>query len=401
MLYKYEATTPEGEKKTGTIEAANRDIAITSLQRRGLIIVSVSQIKEGGFFTRFSSIFQRIKSRDIVILSRQLSTLFEAKVPILSSLQLLVAETENPALRVKMSELLTDIQGGASISDAMSRQPNVFSKFFVSMVRSGEESGKLDEVFSYLAAYLERSYELGSKARGALIYPIFVVVAFIVVMILMMTVVIPKLSVILQETGQSLPIYTQIIIGASDFLRSYGIFILIALIILAIIGWFYVRSPRGKFAFSRFQLSIPYVGTLYKKLYLSRMMDNFETLLSSGISAVRTLELTSEVIDNEIYKRILVDSINTVKGGSSISESFSRFEDMPGLVNQMIRVGEETGKLAFVLKTLARFYKREVDTAIETLMSLIEPALIIILGLGVGLLVAGILGPIYNIGASI
>jgi type IV pilus assembly protein PilC len=401
MLFKYEATTPEGEKKTGTIEAANRDIAIISLQRRGLIISSVGQIRQGGFLAKYLSIFQRIKPRDIVILSRQLSTLFEAKVPILSSLQLLVAETENPALRGKMSELLADIQGGASMSDAMARQPNVFSKFFVSMVRSGEESGKLDEVFSYLAAYLERSYELASKAKGALVYPIFVVVAFIVVIILMMVVVIPKLSVILQETGQSLPFYTQMIIGASDFLRSYGIFALIALIILAIGGWLYIRSPRGKIAFSRFQLSIPYVGILYKKLYLSRMMDNFETLLSSGISAVRTLELTADVIDNEVYRRILTDSINAVKGGSSISESFSRYEDMPGLVNQMIKVGEETGKLAFVLKTLARFYKREVDTAIETLMSLIEPALIIVLGLGVGLLVAGILGPIYNIGASI
>lgn len=400
MLYKYEATTPEGEIKTGTVEAANRDIAITALQRRNLIIIRIEETEKGGLMQRITFL-NRIKPRDIVILSRQLSTLFEAKVPALTSLQLLAAETENPALREKLTELLDDIQGGASISEAMNRHPAVFSKFFVSMVRSGEESGKLDEVFSYLAAYLERNFELASKAKSALVYPIFVVVAFIGVMILMMTVVIPKLSIILKETGQELPIYTKIIIGASDFLRNYGIFALIALIIGVIALWFYLRTPRGKAALSRFQISLPYIGNLYKKLYLSRMMDNFETLLSAGISAVRTLELTSDVIDNEVYKQIILESTEAVKGGSSISGAFSRYEDMPGLVVQMIKVGEETGKLSFVLKTLAHFYKREVDTAIETLMSLIEPALIIVLGLGVGLLVAGVLGPIYNIGSGI
>jgi len=401
VLYKYEATTAEGEEKRGVIDAANRDIAIAALQRRNLIIISVEEAKESGFFSKPLAIFNRVKPRDIVILSRQLSTLFEAKVPVLTSLKLLAGETENPALREKMSVLLDDIQGGSSISEAMSKQPDVFSKFFVNMVRSGEESGKLDEVFSYLASYLERNYELASKARSALIYPIFVLVAFFGVLVLMLTVIIPKLSVILKETGQELPIYTKAIIAVSDLLINYGIFVLIALIVGAISVWYYLRTGQGKAGFARFQLSIPYVGVLYRKLFIGRMLDNFETLLSSGVSVIRTLELTADVIDSEIFRQILTESIEAVKGGSSISESLSRYEDIPGLVVQMIRVGEETGKLAFVLKTLSRFYKKEVDTAIETLMSLIEPALIIVLGLGVGLLVAGILGPIYNIGAGI
>jgi len=401
VLYKYEATTAEGEEKRGVIDAANRDIAIAALQRRNLIIISVEEAKESGFFSKPLAIFNRVKPRDIVILSRQLSTLFEAKVPVLTSLKLLAGETENPALREKMSVLLDDIQGGSSISEAMSKQPDVFSKFFVNMVRSGEESGKLDEVFSYLASYLERNYELASKARSALIYPIFVLVAFFGVLVLMLTVIIPKLSVILKETGQELPIYTKAIIAVSDLLINYGIFVLIALIVGAISVWYYLRTGQGKAGFARFQLSIPYVGVLYRKLFIGRMLDNFETLLSSGVSVIRTLELTADVIDSEIFRQILTESIEAVKGGSSISESLSRYEDIPGLVVQMIRVGEETGKLAFVLKTLSRFYKKEVDTAIETLMSLIEPALIIVLGLGVGLLVAGILGPIYNITAGI
>jgi type IV pilus assembly protein PilC len=401
MLYKYEATTSEGEAKTGTIEAASRDIAISALQRRNLIVVSVSEVKERNILATLSALFSRIKSRDIVILSRQLSTLFEAKIPALTSLKLLATETENPALKEKLAKVVEDVQGGASISDAMARQPDVFSKFYVSMVRSGEESGKLDEVFSYLASYLERNYELISKAKGALVYPAFVLTAFVGVVILMLTYVIPKLSDILKESGQSLPFYTTIILDASDFVRTYGIYILLVLIAGVIALWVYFRTPSGKMSFSRIQLDTPYLGVLYRKLYLSRIMDNFETLLSAGISAVRTLELTADVIDNEIYRQIILESINNIKSGIPLSESFSRYEDIPGLVVQMIKVGEETGKLTFVLKTLASFYKKEIDNAITTLMSLIEPVLIIILGLGVGLLVAGVLGPIYSLSAGI
>ena len=401
MLYKYEATTSQGEEKAGTIEAANRDIAIAALQRRNLIVISVESAEETGFFSRQLTFLNRIKARDVVILSRQLSTLFEAKVPVMSSLQLLASETENPALRQNLTELINDIGGGSSIAEAMSKHPRIFSKFFVSMVKSGEESGKLDEIFSYLAAYLERTYELTSKAKSALVYPAFVVVTFIGVIILMLTTVIPKLSAILKETGQELPFYTKIILSASDFLTNYGLFVLIALIFGVIGLWYYRGTSAGKIAFSRLQISLPYAGDLYKKLYLSRMMDNFETLLSAGISAVRTLELTSEIIENAIYRRIILDALDAVKAGSSISDAFSRYEEMPGLVVQMIKVGEETGKLSFVLKTLSHFYKKELESTIETLMSLIEPAMIIVLGLGVGLLVAGVLGPIYNIGSGI
>ena len=401
MLFKYEATTPEGETKIGTIEAASRDIAISALQRRNLIVVSISETKAGGILASLSALISRIKPRDIVILSRQLSTLFEAKIPALTSLKLLATEAENPNLKKRLTQVVEDIQGGASISDAMARQPDVFSKFYVSMVHSGEESGKLDEVFSYLASYLERNYELVSKAKSALIYPAFVLVVFIGVLILMLTYVIPKLGEILKESGQSLPFYTTIILDTSDFVKAYGIYILLVLIIVAIALWAYFRTPRGKMSLSRIQLDTPYVGVLYRKLYLSRIMDNFETLLSAGISTVRTLELTADVIDNEIYRQIILESINNIKSGISLSESFSRYEDMPGLVVQMIKVGEETGKLTFVLKTLATFYKKEIDNAIATLMSLIEPVLIIVLGLGVGFLIAGVLGPIYSLSSGI
>lgn len=402
MLYKYDATTLEGEKKSGSIEASNIEIAINSLQRRNLIIVSIKPAGEQKhFWERNIKFFERIKPREVVILSRQLSTLFEAKVPVVDSLKLLAAETENFSLQKQLNDVLEDIRGGASMSSAMAKHPDIFSKFYVNMVRSGEESGKLDEVFSYLADYLERSYELTSKARNALIYPAFVIMTFFAVMTLMMVFVVPRLTEILKDVGHELPLYTRVVIGISEFLRSYGIFILMAFVGLIIFLWRYTRTKIGKAAISRLQLSFPYIGSLYKKLYLSRITDNLETLLSSGISAVRALEITSDLVGNQIYEKILKESLEAVKGGNSISEVFSRYKDIPPLVSQMIKIGEESGKMGFILKTLAKFYRKEVDSAVENLVSLIEPVMIISLGVAVGILLVSILGPIYNITASI
>ena len=402
MLYKYDATTVNGERQSGSIEAANIEIAISSLQRRNLIIVSINPEEKGeSIFTKGIGIFEKVKTRDVVILSRQLSTLFEAKVPVLESFKLLANEAESPILRKKISQVVEDIQGGIPMSQAMAKHPDVFSKFYVSMVRSGEESGKLEEVFLFLADYLERSYELASKARNALLYPAFVIFVFISVMILMMVFVIPKLNTILLEAGQDVPVYTKVIIGISNFLINFGPLLIIALVIGIIFLWRYLRTETGRMSFSQFQISVPYVGSLYKKLYLARITDNLKTLLSSGVSMVRSLEISSDVVGNGAYERILRESTDAVKGGNSLSEALGKYEDIPPLVSRMIKIGEETGKLNFILETLARFYKREVDSAVDNLVGLIEPVMIIVLGVGVGILLISILGPIYNISSAI
>lgn len=402
MLYEYEATTLEGEKKAGSIEAANLEIAISSLQRRNLIIVSINPAGEKKPFWQIKiKFFERIKPRDVVILSRQLSTLFEAKVPVIDSFKLIASETENELLAEKLNEVVEDMQGGSPMSAAMAKHPDVFSKFYVSMVRSGEESGKLDEIFSYLADHLERYYELSSKAKNALFYPAFVIGTFFAVMILMMVFVIPRLSEIINEMGQNVPVYTKVVIGISEFLVNYGIFILIAIAIGIVFLWRYTRGETGQEVISHLQLKFPYIGTLYKKLYLSRITDNLETLLSSGIPVVRALEITSDVVGNRVYEKILKEAVESVKGGSSISEVFSRYKDIPPLISRMMRIGEESGKLNFILKTLSKFYSREVDSAVGNLVSLIEPIMIITLGVAVGILLVSILGPIYSITAGI
>lgn len=402
MLFKYQVRTPEGELKSGTIDAASTEVALASLHRRNLIVVSLES-EEGGvpWYRRGTTMFEFIKARDVVILSRQLSTLFEAKVPVVDALKVLIAETANATLKKNLSEVLDDIHSGMSISGALAKHPKAFSKFYVSMVRSGEESGKLDEIFLYLADYLERSYDLMNKAKNALTYPAFVMIAFTGVMIVMLTVVIPKLSSILIETGQTLPLYTRAIIGFSDFIRNFGVFILVALAVAVVFLWRYLKTGVGKMAFAQFQISIPAIGTLYRKLYIARIADNLQTLLAGGVPVVRALEIAADVVGNEVYAAIMRDATSAVQAGSPISEALARYDEIPKLMSQSIKIGEETGKLDFILGTLARFYRREVDSAVDNIVSLIEPIMIIVLGLGVGLLVAAILVPIYNISSGL
>lgn len=404
MLYEYTATTLEGELKTGSIEASSVDVAISALQARSLIITDIKSAKQSGSVLeslRNLKFFNRVKHKDVVILSRQLATLFEAKIAVMDSLRLLAGQVNNAKLKESLTEIIEDIKGGSSLSLAMSKHPDIFSVFYINMIKSGEESGKLEEIFGSLADHLERSYELASKTKNALIYPAFVVVTFFIVMILMLTFVIPKLTSILTEVNQKIPFYTRILIGVSVFFRDFGVFLLGGAVAGGVFLWRYAKTEKGSEAVSRFQTSFPFVGALYSKFYLSRMTDNMETLLSSGVPAVRTLEIAADVVGNKVYKNILLTAANEVKGGSPISEALSKHPEIPLMVVQMIKTGEEAGKLNFMLKTLGRFYKKEVDNAVETLVSLIEPIMIVVLGGAVGILLISILGPIYNITAGI
>ncbi|KKW10793.1 MAG: hypothetical protein UY50_C0026G0020, partial [Parcubacteria group bacterium GW2011_GWA2_49_9] len=355
---------------------------------------------EKSFFKRDLVFWNRIKAKDIVILSRQISTLFEAQVSALRIFRLLAIEIENPLLRDVLISISDDIQGGSSISKALSKHPRVFSSFYVSMVRSGEEAGKLDTTFGFLADYLERTYEVTSKAKNALIYPIFVIITFVGVMVLMFVTVIPSISTLLTESGQAIPVYTRVVLGISKFLVNYGWLILILLILGGLFAWRFSKTPNGRYTFSELKIRIPYIGSLYRKLYLSRIADNLHTQLSAAIPIIRSIEITAEVVDNAVFESALTVAAEEVKGGSSIADAFGKSRVIPGIMIQMIKVGEESGELGNILETMARFYRREVANAVDTLVSLIEPALIILLGLGVGFLLASVLVPIYSIAGA-
>ena len=399
MLFNYTAVNNVGAEKKGTIDAVSQDSAITALQRRGLIVVSVLGEQKKSIFEKDFSFFEKIKTRDIVILSRQIATMFDAQVSALQTFSMLAAEVENNLLSEKLEEIANDIQSGMTISDALSKHPLVFSNFYINMVRSGEESGKLSDVFMYLADYMDRTYELTSKAKSALIYPIFVIFVFFLVMILMLTMVIPKLADIIRASEQEVPIYTKVVMGLSDLLVNYGLFIFF--IFMGIVSFFWYLERTGALHLSDAKLDMPVIGNLYRKLYLSRIADNMYTMLSSGVSVVKAVEVTADVVDNKRYAKILYGSTELIKSGSTISEAFDGHEEIPRIMILMIKVGEETGELSSILKVMAKFYQREVEDAIDGVISLIEPAMIVALGLGVGIVLASVLMPIYDVAGSI
>lgn len=402
MLFTYRALDTDGHEREGTIEALSMDVAVSTLQRRNLIVSSITPAQQKPTLGIIpASFLKHVSNKEVVILSRQIATLFEAQVSALRVFRLLAAEVDNKYLASILTQIADDLQGGSPISKALSRHPKVFSNFYVNMVKSGEESGKLSEVFGYLADYLDRTYEVVSKAQNALIYPAFVIVVFVVVMALMLTLVIPKISAILVDSGQPIPIYTQIVIGISNLVVHYGFFLLLALIAG---GFFFYRSsktPAGRLMIDSMKLDTPYIGDLYKKLYLARISDNFATMLVSGVPVVEAVDITASVVDSETYQEILHQVGEDVKGGAAISDALARHEEIPGIMSAMVRVGEETGELGSILSTLAKFYQREVTTAVDTLVDLIEPFMIVLLGLGVGILLASVLIPIYNLAGSI
>ena len=402
MIFKYKALKPTGEQIDGVIEAFSEDSAISQLQKRDFTILEVhsDEKKDLGILNFSLSIFNRVSNKDIVILSRQMATLFSAQVSALRVFRLIGSQVENVTLKKYLFLIAEDLQGGTSISNALSKYPDAFSDFYVNMVRSGEESGKLDEIFNYLADYLDRTYAVTSKAKNALIYPAFVITTFLGVMILMFTVIIPKIALMITDSGQEIPFYTKIVLGISGFLLSYGIFVAIAAIIGGFFLWKYSKTDTGAMTLDSLSLSLPYLGTLYKKLYLSRIADNMNTMISSGIPMLRALEITSNVVDNHVYKAIIEDTSQRVKEGMSLSSAFGQHKEIPDIMTQMIKVGEETGELGNILKSLAAFYQREMINAIDTLVSLIEPVMIVALGAGVGVLLAAVLMPIYNIASA-
>lgn len=401
MLFSYKAVDEKGADRSGQIDAVNIDVAIAALQRRGLIIASIDPVEHKLGLTSTIQIFSGIKGSDIVMLSRQMTTLFEAQVSALRAFQLLASEARTPQLATKLSEIAADIQAGSAISAALSRHPGVFTNFYVNMVRAGEESGKLDETFAYLADYLDRNYEITAKAKNALIYPAFILGTFVIVIVLMMTLVIPKLAAMLTEVGQAVPIYTRVVIGISNAFANYALLWGALFVIAAFFLYRYVRTQSGQVVFSRARLQVPVIGGIYKKLYLSRLADNLSTMLKSGIQMLRGLEITGTVVEDPTYERVLREAAIDVKAGLPVSEAFRKHPEIPGIMVAMIKIGEETGNMGSILDSIARFYRREVNNAVDTLVSLIEPFMIVALAVGVAILLASVLVPIYNIAGSI
>lgn len=401
MLFNYKVVTKAGAQKKGQIDAATMDLAIANLQRRDFVVVSIVPVDKKGFLASNLPFLDRVPMKDIVLMSKQASTLFEAQVSAVKTFELLGQNAESKGIQRALSQVTEDIRGGTSISGAMAKQPKVFSDFYVNMVRAGEESGKLTETFIFLAEYLERSYALTSKTKNALVYPAFIILTFITVMILMLVMVIPQMAGIIKESGQEIPSYTKITLALSDFFVGFWPFLLIFIVIATFFVMRTLRTESGAAKFDELKLMLPGFGKLFRKIYLARIADNINTMLSSGIPVVRTLEISGDVVGNKVFQNILNDTVEEVRGGNSMSSAFAKHEEIPSIMVQMMKVGEETGSVGKILKTLANFYNKEVTNTVDTLIGMIEPAMIVMLGVGVGGLLMSVMVPIYNVAGGI
>lgn len=398
MKFNYQARTNDGVVQTGTVEALNIDIAIETLHRHNLIIFEMAEEKKGfiSILEKGLYFFNKIKTQDLVLFSRQLSVLFDAQVPLVPALRTL-ADQSSPALRDVIMELATDVDSGAAFSIALEKFPKIFSFFYISVIRAGEASGRLQEVLSYLADHQERSYDLNRKVKGALMYPIFIVVALFIVGTVMMIFVIPQLTSVFEESGQELPILTRIIISISNFMQSY--WWLVVLIFGGLIGggWYMLNTASGRKYWDEIEINLPIFGPIFRKIYLSRFSENLGTLIKGGIPIIQSLSITADVVGNLVYKNVILMAREEVRRGNMIHSVFLMEKKyIPPMVAQMIRIGEQTGKIDVLLPKVASFYQKDVDNIMDNLTTLIQPILVLILGGAAGVLVAAILLPIYN-----
>ena len=398
MKFNYQARTQEGRVQTGVIEASSREAAITLLQKYGLYVTFL-ELTKIPFYAKKVEIFQRISRKDVVVFSRQLAIMFKSDVPVIEALQTISDQTKNQNFKEKILKIAEKVEGGTPLSVSLSSYPKIFSPFYTNIIKSGEASGKLSEVFGYLADHLEREYNFYSKAISATIYPAFVFFVFLIILILMVVFVIPQLSQVLGETGRELPNLTKMVITISNFLRRFWwVFILFFLAVGTFLFKF-LRTKEGKQAVDKLILKLPLAGEFFKKIYLSRLAENLSTLISSGLPIVRALEITGEIVGNETYKTIILKTLDGVKRGEPISLIFLRYSDFfPPLFIQMTVVGERTGQLDSSLMNIVNFYQNDVERTLDSFIGLLEPILIIGLGGIVAALVISILLPIYRIG---
>jgi len=393
----YHATTPEGQPTQGTVEAATLELAKAAVAERGFQGAMLTEQKPPAWFEIPVTLFNRVPEIEKVIFSRQLSVLVGAKVPLVQSLRTVANQTASEAMRKVVADLASEVEGGATLSAAMADHPKVFPAFASSLIESGETTGRLDEVLNYLADQQEKDHDLKKKVQGAMFYPAFILVGLVVVGTIMMVFVIPKLTSILTESGAKLPFATRLLISVSNFFASYIIALIILVAALIVGAQFALRVPEMRRKFDWFRLHLPIVGPIWQRLALVRFSRSMRTLLLGGVTVPESLRTAAYAAGNAYLRDVILKSAKDVEDGHSVSVTFAETRVVPKMVPQMMAVGEETGKLAEILGRLSDFYTREVDALVGGLVTVIEPVIIVVIGVAVGFMVSAIILPMYNL----
>ncbi|MDO8474207.1 MAG: type II secretion system F family protein [bacterium] len=397
MKFNYQARNKKGETQTGVIEASSRDAAAQLLSRHDLYVTLLDEERAAPVYSRRLAFLDRVAVRDIMLFSRQLSIMFQSRVSLVEALQVLGSQMKNANFKEKIFEISESVEGGTAFSQAIEKYPSIFSLFYVNMVKSGEASGTLSGVLDYLADHLEREYYLASKIKGALVYPMFIVFLAVAVLFLMMYFVIPNLSRVLESTGAELPGITKMVLWLAGFTRAWGWLLFLFSGVAAFMVFRYSKTKEGKRFFSILSLQTPALKQFLSMVYLSRFAENLSTLIAGGLPIVQCLDITANIIGNDVYKDIIEEAREEVKKGSRISQVLQKYPSkFPPVFTQMVFVGEKSGTLDKSLMSIVRFYQKEVEGAVERLLSVLEPALIVVLGLLVGGMMAAVMLPLYN-----
>ena len=402
MKFKYQAKTKEGELQVGSVEAKDRDGAAKILASHDLFILSIESEGAPGVADRVFAIMNRVKRKDMVVFARQLATLLEAQLPLNNALRILREQTANKILNEAIYRVTEDIDAGLSLSQAMEQQGAVFPSYYIEMVRVGEVTGNLNAVASFLADYTEREGNLASMASSALIYPAIVLALFVVVAFILLTFVFPSIGSVFAENQVQLPWYTQTLLMVGNFLSKWWVMVVVGVAFVGAVLVDYFGTEEGIAVFDELKIRLPIAKAVYRPVIMARF-GNAAALLSHGdVPLAQSLEVISHMVGNVLYKDIIHELAENVRQGGLLSESIAAHpEFFPPLVSQMVAVGETTGKIEEMFSRLSAIYTREADQVTNNLVDLIQPALIIGMGLLVGLLFASILIPLYSLTASI
>lgn len=398
MKFNYQARDQKSETQVGVIEASSKDAALQLLAQHGLVVTILEESGERPFYAKPLPFLERVKRKDVMLFSRHLAILFKSQVTLLEALHTLALQTRSRNFGEIIMKMSEDIEAGTSFSQALEKHPDAFSSYYISMVRSGETAGSLSTVLNSLAEHLEREYELQNKIKSALTYPAFIVIIGVSVLFLMVVFVVPNLTRTLSDLGGDLPFITKVVIGLVDILRSFWLLFLLLLTGGIFFLMRYIKTPEGKGNFDVFLLKVPGLNSFLRMMYLSRFAENLATLVAGGLAIVSALEITQEIVGNTYYKKIIGEAKQAVQKGARISDVLGRYPlEFPPVFTQMVLVGEQSGTLDTTLLNIVQFYQRELSNAVEGFLSILEPLLIVILGLLVGGLMAAILLPLYQL----
>jgi len=397
-MFSYKAKTPDGRVIDGQIDVESEDILVQRLKAQKLTLVSAT--KSGGL-AALLKLGPRVKTEHITIFARQFSTMIGAGLPVLQSLNILVEQTEDKVFKDILAKIRDDICSGANLSDAMSKFPTVFDSLFCNMIKAGELSGALDQILERLATYLEKAEALKQKIKGAMTYPITISIIAVCIVILLMVKVIPTFKTVFESFGSGLPTPTKILFNIAEFEQRWAVVQVGALIAIGFIISVLKRTEKGGYIIDGYLLKIPIFGILVKKSTVARFSRTLGTLLKSGVQILDALETVARSAGNKVVEKALMDTRNAVREGQSLTEPLKLTGLFPAMVIQMVSVGEETGKLDEMLLRMSDFYDQEVDTAVEALMSMIEPLIMAFIGIVVGGIVVAIFIPMFSMGSLI